>query len=98
MRFWVLTLSQQVGPAEFTGCHSVPEGRNPVWSRVLTPSQQVVPQQMLFLCEHGHHDECVQVDALTQHPEVVTRHQVEVDEHDHLTAHLGEGHNQSEPL
>jgi L-lactate permease len=30
----------------------------------------------------------VQVDALTQHPEVVTAKQVQVNKHDHLTAHL----------
>ena len=39
-------------------------------SCLLTPSQKVVPHQVLLLCEHGHHDESVKVDALTQHPEV----------------------------
>ena len=53
-----------------------------------TPSKQVVPHEVLFLGEHSHDDECVQVDALTQHPEVVTAKQVQVNKHDHLTAHL----------
>lgn len=37
----------------------------------LTPSQHVVPEQMLLPDEDGHDDERVEVDALTQHPEVV---------------------------
>lgn len=61
----------------------------------LTPAQQVVPDQVLLLGEHGHHDERVQVDPLAQHPEVVTAQQVEVDEHEQLTAGLREhtGHH-----
>lgn len=43
---------------------------------------------MLLLCEHGHHDQGVQVDAFTQHPEVVTAHQVQLDEDEQLTAAL----------
>lgn len=43
---------------------------------------------MLFFCKHGHDDESVQVDSFAQHPEVVTAHQIHVDEHDDLTAHL----------
>ena len=44
--------------------------------------------QVLLLSEHGHHDECVQVDALTQHPEVVTAQHVHVKEVQHLAPHL----------
>lgn len=45
---------------------------------------------MLFLSKHCHHNEGVQVDPFTQHPEVVTAHEIMVDEHGHFTAHLGE--------
>ena len=46
----------------------------------LTPAQEVVPVQMLLLCEHSHHDEGVQVDAFTQHPEVIAAQHVHVEE------------------
>lgn len=53
-----------------------------------TPAKKVIPHQVLLLCKHGHHDERVQVNAFTEHPEVVTAHQVEMDELRHFTAHL----------
>lgn len=37
----------------------------------LTPSQDIVPEELLFPDEHGHYDEGVQVDPFTQHPEDV---------------------------
>lgn len=55
-----------------------------------TPSQKVVPVQMLLLGKHSHHNERVQIDALTKHPEVVTAQHVHVEEMQHLTAHLQE--------
>ena len=36
--------------------------------------------QVLLLCEHGHHDESVQVDPLTEHPEIVASQHVHVKE------------------
>lgn len=56
--------------------------------RLLTPAQQVIPHEMLLLRKHRHDDQSVQVDALAQHPEVVTAQQVQVDEHQQLTAGL----------
>lgn len=53
-----------------------------------TPAQQIIPHQVLLLSKHSHHDERVQVDALTQHPEVVTAKQVQVDKLGHFTARL----------
>lgn len=44
--------------------------------------------QMLLLGEHGHHDERVQVDAFTQHPEIVAAQHVHVEEMQHFTADL----------
>lgn len=55
----------------------------------LTPTQHVVPHEVLLLGEHGHHDKRVQVDPLTQHPEVVASEEVQMDEHRHFTARLG---------
>lgn len=59
-----------------------------VMTVALTPAKKVIPRQMLLLCKHSHHDECVQVNAFTEHPKVVTAHQVKMDELRHLTAHL----------
>lgn len=47
--------------------------------------------QVLLLCEHGHHDERVQVDAFTQHPEIIAAQHVHVEEVQHLTADLQRG-------
>lgn len=58
----------------------------------LTPAQQVVPHQVLLLSKHGHHDQSVQVDALTQHPEVVAAKQVQVNEEGDLAAGLNGKH------
>lgn len=58
-----------------------------------TPAKKIIPHQMLLLCKHSHHDERVQVNAFTEHPEVVTAHQVEMDELRHFTAHLWQGEN-----
>ena len=55
-----------------------------------TPAQQVVPHQVLLLSKHSHHNESVKVDPLTQHPEVHTAQNIEMDERGHLTAHLEE--------
>ena len=54
----------------------------------LTPAQEVVPVQMLLLCKHSHHDERVQVDAFTEHPEVIAAQHVHVEEVQNLTANL----------
>lgn len=35
----------------------------------LTPSQDVVPEELLFPDKHGHYNQGVQVDSFTQHPE-----------------------------
>lgn len=43
---------------------------------------------MLFFGKHGHDDECVQVNPLTQHPEVVASKDVQMDELRHFTADL----------
>lgn len=45
---------------------------------------------MLLFCKHCHNNQSVQVDALAEHPEVVAAQQIEVDEHDQLTAYLEE--------
>lgn len=44
--------------------------------------------QVLLLGEHGHHDERVQVDAFTQHPEIVAAQHVHVEEMQDFTADL----------
>lgn len=44
--------------------------------------------QMLLLCKHSHHDESVQVDAFTKHPEIIAAQHVHVEEVQHLTANL----------
>lgn len=44
------------------------------------PAEEIVPHQVLLLSKHRHDDECVQINPLAQHPEVVTAKQVEVDE------------------
>ena len=36
----------------------------------LTPTKDIVPEELLFPNEHGHYDERVKIDAFTQHPEV----------------------------
>lgn len=48
--------------------------------KVHTPAEKVIPHQVLFLRKHSHHNESMQVDAFTQHPEVVATHEVQVDE------------------
>ena len=54
----------------------------------LTPAKKVIPHQALLLCEHSHHDKSVQVNAFTEHPKVVTAHQVKMDELGHFTTNL----------
>lgn len=54
----------------------------------LTPSQHVVPEELLLPYEDRHDDERVEVDALTQHPEVVGRGGVLVEQRQHLAADL----------
>lgn len=54
----------------------------------LTPSQHVVPKEVLLPDEDGHDDERVEVDALTQHPEVVGSGCVQRQHSQDLTAHL----------
>lgn len=49
---------------------------------------------MLLLSKHGHHDERVQIDPLTQHPEVVASKEVKMNEHRHFTARLGRKHKE----
>lgn len=51
---------------------------------------------MLFFRKHCHNNQRVQVDALAEHPEVVTAQQIQVDEHEQLAAHL-DGKKQHEP-
>ena len=53
-----------------------------------TPAEKIIPHQVLLLRKHSHHDECGQVNAFTEHPEVVTAHQVEMDKLRHFAAHL----------
>jgi hypothetical protein len=43
---------------------------------------------VLLFSKHGHHDQRVQVDSLTQHPEVVTAKQVQEYELGHLATGL----------
>lgn len=59
--------------------------------QILTPAQKIIPMQMLFLCKHGHHDKSVQVNPLTQHPEIVTAQHVHVEEMQYLAANLQRG-------
>lgn len=54
----------------------------------LTPTEQIVPHQVLLLRKHSHHDESVQIDPLTQHPEVITPEKVQMDELRHFAADL----------
>lgn len=56
----------------------------------LTPAKKIIPHQVLLLCKHSHHNECVQVNAFTEHPEVITAHQVMMNELGHFTTNLGE--------
>lgn len=46
---------------------------------------------MLFFCKHRHNNQSVQVDAFAKHPEVVAAQQIQVDEHEQLTACLDGG-------
>lgn len=57
---------------------------------VRTPSQQIIPHEMLLLCEHSHNNQSVQVDSLAKHPEVVAAHQIEMNKHTDLAACLEE--------
>lgn len=52
--------------------------------------------QVLLLREHGHHDERVQVDAFTQHPEIVAAQHVHVEEMQHFAAHLQRAEQETE--
>lgn len=45
---------------------------------------------MLLLCEDSHHDERVQVNPFTEHPEVVATQHVHMEEVQDLTADLKE--------
>lgn len=54
----------------------------------LTPAQEVIPVKMLLLCKHSYDDERVEVDAFTEHPEVIAAQHVHVEEVQHLTADL----------
>lgn len=54
--------------------------------------------QVLLLGEHGHHDERVQVDAFTQHPEIVAAQHVHVEEMQHFTADLQRAGSERESL
>jgi len=66
--------------------------RNQINKQVMTvaptPAKKIIPHQVLLLCKHSHHNECVQVNAFTEHPKVVTAHQVKMNELGHLAAHL----------
>lgn len=53
-----------------------------------TPAEDVIPAQMLLSHEHGHDDERVQIDPLTQHPEIVGAGRVLHDTSQQLTADL----------
>lgn len=55
-----------------------------------TPAQEIIPLHVLLLSEHGHHNECVQIDPFTEHPEIIARHHVQVDKVQNLAAHLSE--------
>lgn len=44
--------------------------------------------KVLLLSENRHHDKSVKIDALTQHPEIVTSQYVHVEELQHLTTNL----------
>lgn len=57
----------------------------------LTPSQDVVPEELLLPDKHGHYDERVEVDAFTQHPEVIGSRRVLRQHSQDLTAHLTDG-------
>lgn len=57
------------------------------WPR-LTPSQHVVPEELLLPHKDGHDDERVEVDAFTQHPEGVGDGGVLVEQRQHLAADL----------
>lgn len=46
---------------------------------------------MLFFCKNRHNNQSVQVDTLTKHPEVVAAQQIQMDEHEQLTARLDGG-------
>lgn len=64
--------------------------------KIHTPAQEIVPPQVLFLSEHGHHDECVQIDSFTEHPEIVACHHVLVKEMQNLAAQLSERNGESQ--
>lgn len=43
---------------------------------------------MLLLCKHSHHNECMEIDTLAEHPEIVATQHVHVEEVQNLTANL----------
>lgn len=57
----------------------------------LTPSQHVVPEELLLPYKDGHNDERVEVNAFAQHPEVVGGAGVLVEHRQNLAAHLQMG-------
>lgn len=59
--------------------------------RRLTPSQHVVPEELLLPHKDGHNDERVEVNAFAQHPEVVGGAGVLVEHRQHLAADLEMG-------
>lgn len=60
------------------------------WQR-LTPAQKIIPVQMLLLGKYSHHNQCVQVNPLAEHPEIVTAQHVHVEEVQYLAANLRRG-------
>ena len=54
----------------------------------LTPAEKIIPHQVLLLRKHRHHNESVEVNAFTEHPEVVTAHQVKMNKLRHFTTDL----------
>lgn len=53
-----------------------------------SPAEKIIPHQVLLLRKHRHHNEGVEVNAFTEHPEVVTAHQVKMNKLRHFTTDL----------
>lgn len=63
--------------------HSIRDGRNDGKA----PSQDVVPDELLLAYKDSHYDERVEVNAFTQHPEVIGSERILSQHSQNLTAH-----------
>lgn len=79
---WYIS-DRRIQRCECSGCLAT-NGANTIH----TPAQEVIPVQTLLFSKHCHHDQCVKIDAFTQHPEVVAAQHVLMKELQHFAAYL----------